>query len=141
MKKIIWLPSYTVGDELLDGQHKKIIEMINGLIDHPDAEYTSETISDLLTSSTQYAVEHFKAEEEYMEAIRYPSLAVHRQEHKQFLVKITNATTLVMQKKQGPTDLLAYFKIWFVHHILYSDMKYRRYREEWTGAKTRSQED
>lgn len=135
MEKIRWEDAFTVGNEVIDQQHKELIGIINQLIDDPEAGYTSETISDLLTQATRYAVEHFRAEEAYMEEIRYPSLAVHRQEHKNFLIKITNATMHVMEKKEGPTDLLFFFKTWFVHHILYSDMKYKRYLDERRGVK------
>jgi hemerythrin len=130
MEKMTWEPEYSVGQEYLDEQHKTMIDMINVLIDDPTADYTSEVVADLLAEGTRYAVKHFKSEEDYMESIGYPGLAVHRQEHKQFLVKMANVSMLVMQKKKGPTDLLAYLKTWLMHHILYSDMKYKKFREQ-----------
>ncbi|MGE5313514.1 MAG: bacteriohemerythrin [Acidobacteriota bacterium] len=129
MEHMTWDPAFSVADPLIDEQHQALFRLINRMIDHPQAEYTSEVISELLTEATKYAVEHFRTEEEYMERLKYPSLAVHKLEHKKFLIKITNATMLVMEKKQGPTDLLAFLKAWFKHHILFSDMNYRRWNE------------
>lgn len=127
MEKITWDASYSIGVPQLDAQHQKLIAMINTLIDTPNAEYSSEIISDLLSKAINYALEHFKSEEDYMEAIHYPGIVAHKKEHKRFILKMANESVLVMQKKEGPTDLLTYLKAWLTHHILYSDMKYMKY--------------
>lgn len=135
MEKMIWDSSYSVGIPAIDEQHKILIDMINTMIDNPDADYVSETVSGLLMKATAYAVDHFRLEEDHMASIGYPGLAVHRQEHKKFLVKMARVSLLVMEKKEGPTDLLAFFKTWLTHHILYSDMKYMKYGEEKTNER------
>lgn len=134
MDKMIWDPSFSVGAEMLDEQHKGFFAIINQLIEEPDAAYSSEKISDLLTSATKYAVEHFRDEEAYLEAIKYPDLQMHKMAHKKFLVKISNATMLVMEKKDGPTDLLEYLSGWLVNHILVLDVKYKRWKEQAESA-------
>jgi hemerythrin len=136
MEKISWDSIYSVGVPFIDEQHKCLIDMINMLIDDPTAKYSSETISDLLTQGMKYALVHFKSEEEFMESIKYPGLDVHRREHKNFLVKMTKASLLAMQKNEEPTDLLIFLKTWLVHHILFSDKKYMRYHSQRSASLT-----
>jgi hemerythrin len=133
VRKVTWDNSYSVGVAKLDKQHQRLLGMINKLIDHPDATYESEIVSDLLTSMTQYAIEHFQEEEEYMDSINYPELREHRQRHKEFLLKMTSESLLVMQKKEGETDLLEYLINWFTTHIMGADMKYKLFQIEQSG--------
>jgi hemerythrin len=62
MKKIIWDPTYSVGVPSIDAEHKRLIGTINMLADDPDADFTSETVSDLIAEATDYAISHFKNE-------------------------------------------------------------------------------
>ena len=66
MEKIMWDETFSVGVRDLDAQHKQIIILVNTLIEMSDAKVDSEIISDTLTKMTQYAIDHFKKEEQYM---------------------------------------------------------------------------
>ncbi|MFN3533222.1 MAG: hemerythrin domain-containing protein, partial [Candidatus Brocadia sp.] len=66
MEKIVWSENFSVGVRVLDDQHKQIVTLINILIEMSDAKIDSEIISDTLTKMTQYAINHFSKEEEYM---------------------------------------------------------------------------
>ena len=64
MEKIIWDEGFSVGVRDLDEQHKRIVTVVNTLIDMIDTKVDSEIISDTLTKMTQYASDHFKTEED-----------------------------------------------------------------------------
>ena len=66
MEKIIWNESFSVGIPLLDSQHMELIRMINKLIGAKDVRVNSEAISDTLLNMTNYAIFHFKTEEDYL---------------------------------------------------------------------------
>jgi hemerythrin len=60
MEKINWHNQYSVGNELIDYQHKQIIKMINALLDkymHLDTK--SDKMHELLRSMTDYFQNHF----------------------------------------------------------------------------------
>jgi hemerythrin len=128
MKRMKWEDSFNLGIPLLDAQHRRIVEMINTLLETPVLEYSSETFSDLLTKSIAYATEHFTSEEAFMEEINYPGIAAHRLEHKEFLVRIAEESKNAMEKKNEEADLLPFFIRWLSYHILTTDMHIVKYQ-------------
>ncbi len=128
MEKIIWEDSFSVGNEEMDQQHKKLIEMINELIERHDVENDSEVVSDVLTKMTDYIKYHFTSEEAYMKKIDFPEIVSHELEHLDFIEKTTNFClgTLTFDKSVY-TELLAFLKEWLLNHILKSDMKYKEF--------------
>ena len=83
MDKIIWNNSYSVGVQELDEQHKKIVKMLNKLIEMKDTRVDSEIISNTLIEMKKYASEHFETEEKLMNEYNYPDYLLHKKQHKQ----------------------------------------------------------
>lgn len=114
--KIVWNPSFTVGDELIDGEHRVLIELVAQIPDHP-----SEQDEALLNTALEYAASHFKNEEAYMKAVDYPELEAHTRYHKK-LTKILNRYR--SRYEAGETDLF-FFKqfmfTWIRDHIMDED--------------------
>ena len=126
MEKIIWNESYSVGLAEIDKQHQNLIGMINQLIDAQGVSVRSELISDTLTNMTNYAMYHFRAEEDLMREHDYPQYDAHRQEHLGFVRKTAEmGTDVIDAKKTVPVALLSYLKNWLISHILESDMAYK----------------
>lgn len=130
MEMIQWEESYSVGNQLIDTQHKKLLEMINLMIEYEEARVDSEIISELLSRMTEYARYHFEAEESYMEQITYPHLENHKEEHKQFRLKVGAFCQKTMSRDPSvPEKILQFLAKWLIHHILHSDMKYKMFFE------------
>ena len=126
MLEIIWTDDFSVGVSLFDEQHKQLVNMLNKLISHPEATTDSETISDLLTDMTQYAHEHFKAEEKLMQQYDFPDYGSHKNRHREFLKQVVtfcNATYLGSEKV--PRQVLEFLTNWWSTHILEEDMAYK----------------
>ena len=131
MEKINWSPSYSVGVTLLDEQHKRLVDMINLLLSDSEATVRSETISELLTRLTNYAGDHFQAEERLLEEHGYPELARQREQHKAYRIKIVKFCQDTMSHQDSvPADILRFIRDWLQNHILKSDMKYRAFFAE-----------
>jgi hemerythrin len=118
----------------MDEEHRRILAIINQMIEHPEALEGSESVSDILVQLTKYASEHFDHEERMLEEHGFPDLAAQRKEHHDFRRKIASYCLNVMNERdrQGnaPEDLLRFLKRWWNDHILSSDMKYRPYFEQ-----------
>lgn len=127
MPIVEWSDDYSVGNEAIDNQHKKLFEILNrlhdGLFEGFDERVCGAAIERLLA----YANYHFAAEEHFMAEVRYSGIYKHSQEHKKFIETITqlrNATD--MDKRQLAKNLLEFLVNWILHHILIEDAKIAR---------------
>lgn len=131
MDTINWKNEFSVGVAEMDSQHKKLLAMINRLIEEQKVLTDPKTIAELLTEMTEYAQEHFRAEEFLMAENGYDQKTKQEQQHQAFITKtqeFMNAADI------GPNilsnALLDYLGSWLVGHILKEDMRYKDFFRE-----------
>ncbi len=126
MEIINWKNEFSVGVQEMDDQHKKLIGMINRLIEEQHTLTDPKTIAELLTDMTDYAQIHFRAEEYLMAEYGYDRKSQQEEQHKAFIDKTISFYSV---SDLGPNilseALLDYLSIWLVNHILKEDMKYK----------------
>ena len=126
MEKVIWDETFSVGVEVIDEQHKKLIKMLNTMIEAENTSVNSEIISTVLTEMRQYASEHFALEEKYMLEYGYLDYDSHKAQHKEFIKKVAMlCIETTHQSRTVPTEILEYLKHWLINHILKTDMQYK----------------
>lgn len=131
MEPIEWTDSFSVGVALLDEQHRRLIDMLNKMIEDPAADTRSETVADVLTDMTNYAREHFKTEEDLMIKHDYPHLDGHKQQHHGFQEKAARLCFATVKGQASvPHELLEYLQRWLTHHILEVDMAFKPFFEQ-----------
>ena len=131
MEKIIWNENFSVGIRKIDEQHKEIIRIINKLIESNEKRVDSELISETLMKMTQYALKHFKTEENLMSEYNYPEYEKHKEEHILFRKKTVSFSLDTMShKKEIPDEVLSYLREWWINHILVTDAKYKSFFNE-----------
>lgn len=131
MKKINWSSKYSVGVGVLDEQHKRLVMMINRLIDYQNAATGSEAISELISEMIKYAQEHFRYEEDLMAESEFPLLNQHKQSHRKFRKKISDLCIAVpLGVSCVPQVMLDFLSKWLLNHILHEDMSYKSFFEE-----------
>ena len=131
MEKIIWNESYSVGVKEIDEQHKKLIEIINQLIDAQDVSSHSEVISDILTNMMDYAFYHFKTEENLMREHQYADYMSHRKTHLGFIRRTAELSSDATGfAEHVPSETLSFLKNWLLDHILKTDMQYKNFFKE-----------
>lgn len=128
MEIINWKNEFSVGVKEMDEQHKKLLGMINRLIEEQHTLTDPRTIADLLTEMTDYAQVHFRAEEFLMAEYGYKQKSAQEKQHQAFIdktISFYSATDI------GPNvlsvALLDYLGTWLVEHILQEDMKYKEF--------------
>ena len=125
MEKIVWTPELSVGVDIFDEHHKRIILMINRLIEAQEAATNSGTVSDLLDKMTGYAKDHLKSEEKMMAEHGYPQLEQHKAQHMAYIEKTADFCTATQIGVDSiPRGLLAYLRDWWQHHIQDTDKAY-----------------
>ncbi len=126
--KFPWTADYSVGHDVLDRQHKQILDLCVQVRDLNEADpMYSERLHDILNSMSSYAIAHFKTEEQVLREINYPGMAEHAKEHLHYQEGLTN---LLMDAINGLPDqarMRSLLDDWWGNHILLSDMKFKSY--------------
>jgi hemerythrin-like metal-binding protein len=119
-----WRPTYSVGDDSIDAQHKQIVRLINELyfILHARAEGNRKKVREVLDQLVRYTVTHFQHEEQVLQKCGYPDLENHKALHVQLkrrTAAMRSSINLITER-----DMLGYLKDWWSNHILEQDKSY-----------------
>lgn len=130
MSKIEWDDSLSVGVDLIDEQHKMLIEKLKDLSDDLRIGHEQDRILKTLGFMIEYTNFHFTAEEKVMADNDYPGLEMQKQQHAEF--KTTLANILLDLREDGPTNELAesinvFLLNWLIDHIKGMDLKLGNY--------------
>jgi len=117
MATMVWKDEYSVGNDLLDEQHKQLIEAVNEL-------NSGAALGEVLAALRQYGDEHFRTEEGMLEASNYPDLERHRSYHEAFriwLEDIEKNHRSGGDSAMSRRDIYNYLCVWMANHILVYD--------------------
>ncbi|WP_295389607.1 bacteriohemerythrin [uncultured Thiodictyon sp.] len=121
-----WDPSLSVGIDVIDSQHLRIIDYINELSVARN-EKNKEDVTQILMNLVDYTTTHFAFEEELMKNAGYPLSDSHKKVHEAFISNINN---LVRQHEEGRDvtgKLMSTLQIWLTNHIKRDDKDYAPY--------------
>ncbi len=127
MPLMTWTPKLSVGVEVLDEDHKRLIGMLNELFDAMQAGHGKDSLGRTLDGLVQYTKIHFAREEKFFAQTGYADAIAHKQQHD----ALTKQVIDVQQKyAAGATSTLSlevmqFLKNWLVKHIQGTDQKYR----------------
>ena len=123
--------SLVTGNEVIDGQHKELIEKINKLVkcvEEGGGKLEAIKMLDYLADYTEF---HFGAEEKLQEEVDYPGIKEHKQKHEEFKSSIKELYEM-LEEVEGPTDAFVE-KVkekvvdWILYHIKTFDRSVAEY--------------
>lgn len=123
---LIWSESFRIGIDALDKDHQVLITLLNRVTHH---YIDHEDIDDIIRELQDYADYHFAREEAIMKACECPDFNTHQHQHK-VLKDDLDDLILAWQKtrnRKTVQGLQSFLRNWLSDHILYSDVKIRRY--------------
>lgn len=82
--KMKWVPDYNTGIDVIDDQHKRILDYINEI----DANTERARIKQILDNIIDYTQSHFTFEESLQEEAGYKYRVPHKRVHDLFIKKI-----------------------------------------------------
>jgi hemerythrin len=124
MTFISWKQEYNTGVEMIDAQHKRLVDIINMLHDAIQAGSEQEALQGILQKLTDYTKYHFGFEEGLLEKLGYAKLEEHKEEHQEFIDLIEGIAGHLRNGKLNTGDmLLKYMRSWLSNHILIEDMR------------------
>jgi len=133
MAKIEWNDSLSVGVDLIDEQHKMLIQKLRDLSDAFETGREMNKIMQTLEFMVDYTDFHFSAEEETMVKHDYPGLELQKDQHQQFVTTLDHIVEDFQE--EGPTKALAtsinvFLHNWLINHIKGVDLKLGQFLNE-----------
>lgn len=126
MEKIEWDNSLSVNVNLIDEQHKMLIQRLADLSEAFNRGLEQNKVLKTLEFMIDYTDFHFSAEEKVMEENDYPGLEEQKQQHEEF--KRTLDNIVEDYKEEGTTTAIAesinvFLLNWLIKHIKGTDSK------------------
>lgn len=91
------------GNEMIDGQHKELIDKINKLLDSCEVGNDKLTAIKTLDYLADYTDFHFGEEEKLQESISYLGIEQHKKEHEK-LRRVVEELHEMLEEQEGPTE-------------------------------------
>ncbi len=123
MAHIEWTSDLDTGIQVIDNQHKRIVEYINKL-DDTRVTHDLEQISIVLNELVDYTLSHFTFEESLMEEAGYPFIRGHKRVHQLFVKRVGDYVQRFKMGEDITDELLNTLKAWLINHIRSDDSDY-----------------
>lgn len=120
MDYFAWDRSLDTGIDVIDTQHKRIVDYINQLhsaISKKDRAAIEEVFNHVIN----YTLTHFTFEEKMMEQAGYCHCEAHREVHRKFTELVREYHNRFMQGEDVAKKLLSDLRIWLTNHIKTED--------------------
>jgi len=123
-----WDNAFSVGNSIVDNQHKRLFQLINELHEAMKVGKSKEIMSKIIDDLTNYTIIHFGLEENLMMKNKYPDYPEHKKKHVEFTSKVNdfrkkyNAESSVLSM-----EVINFLKEWLVYHIKGMDKLYISY--------------
>ncbi|MDR0499075.1 MAG: bacteriohemerythrin [Holophagales bacterium] len=126
-----WNESLSVKVSRFDNEHKKLIGLVDELIEAMSQGKGRDILSETLRELLNYTVIHFKNEEQAMQKYGYPAYEFHKAQHDEFVNK---AMELKEGHENGHTAIsvtvLHFLNTWVANHIKKTDFEYAAFFKE-----------
>jgi hemerythrin-like metal-binding protein len=137
LELVVWSEDLNVGIPVIDAQHKKLIEIMNGLHEGTSRGDGMRRIGKVLEELDRYAAVHLSFEEGMMLKMGYPAFEVHVKQHDFLRSRIVELRGGYARGEVDALDLVKFLIHWFMGHIREADRKFGaflRQREDFPAA-------
>lgn len=109
------------GNEMIDTQHRELIDKINRLLEVCESQDGKLAALKMLNYLSDYTDFHFSAEEKLQEELEYPGIREHKAKHEE-LRNVVKELFEMLEEEEGPTDRFVEqvnrnVTQWLYHHI------------------------
>jgi hemerythrin len=124
---IVWGEQLSVGNDILDKDHKLLIEIINQTGVHMENNDLIALKTDLQRLH-EYSLEHFAREEKFAVAVGFEQASGLHQSHQMLMKRLENIRTAYMKAEktwspQLAQEFLEFLRNWLVDHIIREDLQ------------------
>lgn len=130
MENFKWNDDYSI-NTFVDKDHRRLIDIISTLANHIHSKGSKNEFAKILSDMTDYAMQHFKKEELYMQHFNYPLIKEHKSFHKKYIISTLKYNFSVLNDDEtDPTQIVLFLQNWWIKHIMVSDAAYEKYKIE-----------
>ena len=131
MKKLVWDKVLSVGNDEIDEDHRKLVDLFNMLHHAVIAGDAPDYLAAVLEELINFTAWHFSHEERLMLKYGYEGLAEHRADHQELINSVKELQQQILQSgKLVADEELTFLEHWLTEHILTDDMKLGSYLAE-----------
>lgn len=123
MAHLQWSSTLETGIDVIDEQHKRIVNYINQLYDAKELR-DSVAVGGVIDELVDYTISHFAFEESLMEQAGYTFLEPHKKVHELFTKKVSQFVTRFKAGEDVADELLNMLQRWLINHIKNEDGDY-----------------
>lgn len=126
MELLVWQNDLNTGIEVIDNQHRRIVEMINVLIVAQQAGHSRSEVGDVLNDLVDYTLSHFAFEESLLEESGYSFTRPHKRVHEVFIGKVNEYNMRFKAGEDITVELINLLSRWLFNHIRNDDAAYAK---------------
>lgn len=120
---LIWQDDLNTGIEVIDNQHRRIVDMLNQL-HAAQMGRSSSAVGDVIDELVDYTLSHFAFEEELMEEAGYPFTDAHKRVHDIFTRRVNEYRLRFRAGEDVADELKSLLSRWLFNHIRNDDKAY-----------------
>lgn len=124
MAYMTWMKEWDTGIEVIDKQHRRIVELINQLHDARRGNGALAAANRALFDLIDYTINHFSFEEELQAQAGYPFSKAHKRVHEVFIKKVHAYRERAGAGEDVGLELAQMLEKWLVSHIKVDDADY-----------------
>ena len=114
--KMKWIPEYNTGIDVIDDQHKRILDYINEIVEINDGTDRAR-VKQILDNIIDYTQSHFTFEESLQEEAGYQYRVPHKRVHDLFIKKIETYRDRFEMGQSIEGELHEVLSQWLINHI------------------------
>lgn len=119
-----WQPSFSVGNEVIDRQHRRLFALGNELLDAIMRKLSKADIELMMDELVSDIEKHFATEEEIMTKAGYPLSETHQEIHADLLSRVKSLRDRFQKGQLAAQDLIGFITYDVINqHIIKEDLK------------------
>ena len=119
-----WSEKFNLGIDVIDNQHRQILDYINALEKIRATGAAREQIKDVFDDLIDYTQSHFSFEENLLAQVNYQFLPSHRSIHELFVKRLKDFRQRFDNGESVEDDLHRLLSKWLINHIQHDDQDY-----------------
>ena len=124
MAKLVWTEQFILGVEVIDQQHRTIMDYVNQLEDALKKGQSKKEIGKLINKLVDYTYFHFSFEEDLQEKAGYPYLKPHQKSHALIAKQVSDFQARFDKGEDISKDMDGLLATWLFDHLKHDDADY-----------------